>query len=83
MKTVNVATLKQKLSKYLHLVENGEEVVVTSHQRPVARLVPEPASGLVFRKPTVPAEAIWNIKGIKLPAPFSAEQFLIEDRRRR
>ena len=40
MNTVSVATLKQKLSQYLRQVEQGEEVVVTSHRRRVARIVP-------------------------------------------
>lgn len=40
METTNVADLKQNLSHCLHLVEAGAEVLVTSHRRPVARLVP-------------------------------------------
>ncbi|MGH7823308.1 MAG: type II toxin-antitoxin system Phd/YefM family antitoxin [Candidatus Binatia bacterium] len=40
MKTAAVARLKAELSRYLRLVKNGEEVVITEHKVPVARLVP-------------------------------------------
>ena len=83
MKTVNVATLKQRLSEYLHLVENGEDIVVTSHRRPVARLVPESASGLRLRLATRPIGDLKKIKGIRLSSSLSAERLLLDDRRRR
>jgi prevent-host-death family protein len=38
--SVNIATLKAQLAKYLRLVKAGEEIVVTEHQTPVARIVP-------------------------------------------
>ena len=40
---VSVRELKDHLSEYLRRVEAGEEVVVTSHKREVARLVPPAA----------------------------------------
>ena len=40
MDTVNIATLKEKLSYYLKLVQRGQEIVVTSHRHQVARIVP-------------------------------------------
>jgi len=83
MKTVSVATLKQKLSEYLRMVENGDEIVITSHRRPVARLTPEPTADWVVRESKVPASVIRNIKGIRPIKPFSAEQYLYEDRRKR
>ena len=36
----SVRDFKAHLSSYLHQVEAGEEVVITSHERPVAKLVP-------------------------------------------
>lgn len=42
--TVGVAELRQNLSKYLRRVEQGERLVVTDRNRPVAELGP-PASG--------------------------------------
>lgn len=38
--SVNVATLKAQLSKYLRLVQEGEPVVILDHKLPVARLIP-------------------------------------------
>ena len=40
MTTVGVAKLKASLSAYLARVKAGQEVVVTEHGRPIARLVP-------------------------------------------
>lgn len=41
--TVGVAELRQNLSRYLRLVEQGERLIVTDHNRPVAELGPPPA----------------------------------------
>lgn len=38
--SIGVAELKARLSAYLDKVKAGEEVLVTDHGRPVARLVP-------------------------------------------
>jgi prevent-host-death family protein len=40
MATVNLAQAKARLSKLLDRVEAGEEVVITRHGRPVARVLP-------------------------------------------
>jgi len=40
MSTVNLATAKAQLSELIGRAENGEEVVITRHGRPVARVVP-------------------------------------------
>jgi len=40
MKTAAVARLKAELSRYLRLVKSGEEILVTEHRVPIARLVP-------------------------------------------
>lgn len=37
---VGVAQLKAKLSEYLARVRAGEEILITDHGRPVARIVP-------------------------------------------
>jgi prevent-host-death family protein len=44
MRTTGVAQLKAHLSRYLAHVKTGQEVVVTERGRPVAKLVPLPAS---------------------------------------
>lgn len=37
---VSVRELKDHLSQYLHSVQKGESIIVTSHSVPLARLVP-------------------------------------------
>jgi prevent-host-death family protein len=45
MRSVNVAELKNQLSKYLTFVRGGEEVVIRDRNLPVAKLVPFLAEG--------------------------------------
>ena len=40
MHTTTVSRLKTSLSAYLRRVKAGEEVVITEHGRPIARLLP-------------------------------------------
>lgn len=40
MRSVNVARLKDQLSKYLTFAKNGEEVLIRDRNLPVAKLVP-------------------------------------------
>lgn len=40
MNAVNLAVAKAQLSELINKVESGEEVVITRHGRPVARVVP-------------------------------------------
>jgi len=40
MRSVNVAKLKNELSKYLSFAKNGEEVVIRDRNLPVAKLIP-------------------------------------------
>jgi prevent-host-death family protein len=44
-RTVGVAELRQNLSRYLRLVEQGERLIVTDRNRPVAELGPPSTSG--------------------------------------
>jgi len=41
---ISIRQLKDNLSKYLHLSQQGEMIVVTSHNRPVVRLAPIPVT---------------------------------------
>ena len=43
--TVGIAELRQNLSVYLRRVANGERLVVTDRNRPVAELGPPPSEG--------------------------------------
>ena len=40
MRTVNVAKLKDQLSKYLTYAKSGEEVVIRDRDLPIAKLIP-------------------------------------------
>ena len=40
MRSVNVAELKNRLSKYLTFAKSGEEIVIRDRNLPVAKLVP-------------------------------------------
>jgi len=44
-KSVGVADLRRDLSRYLKRVADGERLLVTDHNRPVAELGPPPAVG--------------------------------------
>ncbi|MBA4386962.1 MAG: hypothetical protein C0404_03210 [Verrucomicrobia bacterium] len=83
IETVSVAILKQHLSEYLRHVERGDEVLVTSHRRPVARLVSENGTHFATRAPTLPLSTLRKIKGVSPARPFQAVQMLIKDRQRR
>jgi prevent-host-death family protein len=45
MRSVNVAELKNQLSKYLTFAKSGEEIVIRDRNLPVAKLVPFSAEG--------------------------------------
>jgi antitoxin (DNA-binding transcriptional repressor) of toxin-antitoxin stability system len=82
MMTVNVAALKEKLSHYLALVKGGAEIVVTSYETRIARIVPVASSGLEIREPVRPPSDLRKLKGVK-PRSVSAVDVLIQDRRAR
>jgi len=82
MKEVSVRALKDRLSEVLRRVEAGSTVVVTSHGRPLADLVPHrDASPLPARAAT----RKWG--SVKLPRKgrgrTDAVALLLEERRRR
>ena len=83
MTTVSVAVLKQKLSSYLHLVEEGQELVVTAHRRPVAHVLPAAGSGSRFSQPTRQPAVLSRLKGARLSAGHTAGSILLDERARR
>jgi prevent-host-death family protein len=83
MTIVNVATLKEKLSYYLRLVKEGQEIVVTSHRHRVARILPPSTPSAEVTKPSRPVKDLKKLKGIKRRRSMSAVQRLLDDRRRR
>jgi len=83
MTTVNVATLKEKLSYYLNLVKAGREVVVTSHGHKVVRILPASEPEFQVAAPSRPVKALAKIKGVRPRRSVSAVRTLLDDRRRR
>jgi len=83
MLTVNVAMLKEKLSHYLGLVKSGQEIVVTSHRHPVARILPTASPAATIIEPIRPAKDVLTAKGVKRRRSVSAVDTLLADRRRR
>jgi len=84
MRSVSVAELKSKLSQYLAAVKKGKELVITSHQHPIARIVPiedQAANDLQIIPAKKPASSLKKIKGLDLKVDLLAE--LLADRRRR
>jgi prevent-host-death family protein len=69
IQTVSVRELRDHLSEYLRCVEAGATVVVTSHNRPVARIVTAepPPEGL----PEIPGVR-WAKAKAKLSAPVAS-----------
>jgi len=83
MKFVSVATLKKNLSLYLATVKKGQELIITSHRHPVARLLPveKAPRDLKIIPAKKPASSLRKIKGMNLKVDLLAE--LLADRRRR
>jgi len=65
------------------LVKKGQEVVVTSHRHPVARILPSDAPTVRILEPTRPVKDLLKIKGVKRRRSVSAVETLLSDRRRR
>lgn len=82
MEAVSVANLKQHLSHYLARVRDGEEVVVTAHRRPVARVIAE-GDETAVRPPARPVRDLAKVQGVALPAAVDVVAVLLEDRARR
>lgn len=83
MKTVSVAELKSKLSKYLAAVKKGNEIVITSHRHPIARVVPMEKGweDLKIIPAKKPVSSLKKIKGLSLKVDLLAD--LLADRRGR
>ena len=84
MKRVGVAELKNNLSKNLRLVEGGEVIEITDHDRAVARLIPiEVKSRLVVRPALRPFSEIAHKRYPSLDLGFDPVELLLEERRQR
>ena len=59
---ISVREFKNHLSKYLKLVRGGEAVIITSHKRPIARLISmetDESDDLLTRLTSIPG-VIWR-----------------------
>ena len=45
MRSMNIARLKDRLSEYISVAKNGEEVIIRDRNMPVAKLVPFEVEG--------------------------------------
>jgi prevent-host-death family protein len=54
---ISLSELKANLLRYLHLAQQGEELVITHHGRPIARIVPVETPAEISK-----AEAIRNFR---------------------
>lgn len=93
MKTVQIAQLKARLSRYLRAVKSGEDILITDRGRPVARLEPVRSvessqrelveAGLVRPARKKPPASFWS----RLPLPelkgAGVLQALLEERNER
>jgi prevent-host-death family protein len=82
-RSVPVRLLKDRLSDYLHEVEEGAVVVVTSHGRPVADLVPHAEHDPTLR--IRPATRAWGSVAFERSGKGRTDSLalLLEERRSR
>jgi prevent-host-death family protein len=71
-RTVGIAELRQNLSRYLRLVEQGERLLVTDRNRPVAELGPPPATGDALDR-LIAEGRVSPPRRRTLPAPLALE----------
>lgn len=91
MYSIGVREFKDALSKTLAYVATGERVIITSHGKPVAELVPPSESpadahfhALVARGQITPASALpaelGPVEPVKLLGNQTATELVLEDR---
>ena len=74
MRSVNVAELKNRLSKYLRFAKSGEEVVIRDRNLPVAKLVPFSAEGADYRELALVAAGKLRLPEVRLDVEASGKQ---------
>ena len=83
--TVNVAKLKNQLSRYLSLTKKGHEIIVVEHKMPIAKVIPysaEPSRPLI-REPIRPLNLKKWLSTPVVKRDFDAVKLLLEDRNKR
>ena len=67
--TVGIAELRQNLTRYLRRVAQGERVIVTDRNRPVAELGPPPATGAALDRIIAEGRASTTTRRRPTPSP--------------
>lgn len=92
MKTANIATARNQLSRLLQRVKRGETVLITDRKKPVARLVPVQETGEVVSRlvaegkllprkgPRLDVKAFLEMPRPKLSAQNSLSKAIMEER---
>lgn len=85
MISVNIATLKAKLSFYLSQVKRGQEVLVLDRKSPVARMIPSGGGreDLVLTEAARSAASVKTLRFARLSRRTDSTRVLREDRDRR
>lgn len=81
MATVGAFEAKTKLSELLDMVERGEEVTITRHGEPVAKLVPVRGDAEQARVKALIEEIKETRKGLTLGGGISIKELIEEGRR--
>ena len=87
MKFANIRELKAKTSKVLRTVEKGNTVLVTTHGRPTAMLVPVTEDDiedvLLVHSPTLRKKIEEGLKDIRVGRTMSLAQYIDERTKRK
>lgn len=71
MRTVNIAELKNRLSRYLDEVRRGEEILIRDRRKPIAKLVPlSSTEDLNAEEVELAAAGLLRLPDHKLPDGF-------------
>ncbi|MGL5114697.1 MAG: type II toxin-antitoxin system Phd/YefM family antitoxin [Beijerinckiaceae bacterium] len=80
MRTIGAFEAKNTLGTLLDLVQQGEEIVITRHGKPVARLVQENRSVNAHERATRAAEAIRALSADATLGELSIRDLIAEGR---
>jgi len=77
-----VSEFKSHLSKYLRDVQNGEEITILDHKRPIAKVVPIDLAKERPKLITIPAQqkGFRDIRPKDVKLDFDPAQYVFEDR---
>jgi len=81
MREVGTLEARNSLSALIEQVEKGEEITITRHGKPVARLVPASHETSDIEKARQAAEGLRAIRARSRPGPESLKDLVNEGRR--